>query len=240
MSYPVNASENEFAISGDNQFDVKKFIYKIIGVLPWFIVSIVICIIISRIYLRYTMPVNKISAFLLIKSQEEGGNSEYKTLKEMGLVTQNKDVENEMDILRSYSLMRRVVDSLHLNINIYKEGRVTASPIYGDKVPVYIKIAQEDSATNNYKPGGFKVNMTVNNFTIHEGTSARIINYGDTFQTDFGKLIINRNPNVKINPDGFRIFRLYEFGKDPKAFVIKPPLENQLILEAANYKASFG
>ena len=41
MSYPISTAENEFAISGDNQFDVKKFIYKIIGVLPWFIVSVV-------------------------------------------------------------------------------------------------------------------------------------------------------------------------------------------------------
>jgi tyrosine-protein kinase Etk/Wzc len=81
MSYPINPAENEFAIPAGSQFDVKKFIYKIIGVLPWFIVSIVLCIIASKIYLRYTMPVSKISAFLLIKSQEEGGNSDYKTLK---------------------------------------------------------------------------------------------------------------------------------------------------------------
>lgn len=50
----------------------------------------------------------------------------------------------------------------------------------------------------------------------------------------------NEKDFAEERPDGFRIFRLYEFGKDPKAFVIKPPLENQLILEAANYKASFG
>ena len=135
MSYPVNIIENEFAIPQGAQFDMKKFIYKVIGVLPWFIVSIVICLIISRIYLRYTLPINKISSFMQIKSTEEGGNSQYKTLKEMGLVTQNNDVENEMDIIRSYSLMRRVVDSLHLNINLYKEGKVTTSPIFGELAP---------------------------------------------------------------------------------------------------------
>lgn len=41
-------------------------------------------------------------------------------------------------------------------------------------------------------------------------------------------------------PEHFRIFRLYEFGRESKAFLIKPPLENELILEPANYKASFG
>ena len=40
--------------------------------------------------------------------------------------------------------------------------------------------------------------------------------------------------------DRFRIFRLYEWGKEPKAFLIKPPLENSLILEPSAYKASFG
>lgn len=38
----------------------------------------------------------------------------------------------------------------------------------------------------------------------------------------------------------FRIFRLYEWGKEPKAFLIKPPLENSLILEPSAYRASFG
>jgi hypothetical protein len=39
--------------------------------------------------------------------------------------------------------------------------------------------------------------------------------------------------------DAFRIFRLYDFARMPKAFEIEPPLESRLILEAANYKASF-
>ena len=40
--------------------------------------------------------------------------------------------------------------------------------------------------------------------------------------------------------DRFRIFRLYEWGKEPKAFLIKPPLDNKLILEPTAYRASFG
>ena len=39
--------------------------------------------------------------------------------------------------------------------------------------------------------------------------------------------------------DAFRIFRLYDFARAPKAFEIAPPLESKLILETANYKASF-
>lgn len=40
--------------------------------------------------------------------------------------------------------------------------------------------------------------------------------------------------------NGFRIFCLHDFAKEPKAFLINSPLKSHLILEPANYKASFG
>jgi len=40
-------------------------------------------------------------------------------------------------------------------------------------------------------------------------------------------------------PQHFRIFRLYDFAREPKAFEIAPPLRSALILETANYHASF-
>ncbi|MEZ5606801.1 MAG: DUF3883 domain-containing protein [Burkholderiaceae bacterium] len=40
--------------------------------------------------------------------------------------------------------------------------------------------------------------------------------------------------------DRYRIVRLYEWGREPKAFLIAPPLEHTLILEPSVYRASFG
>ena len=40
--------------------------------------------------------------------------------------------------------------------------------------------------------------------------------------------------------DAFRIFRLYDFAREPKAFEIEPPLENSVILNPTAYRASFG
>jgi hypothetical protein len=52
---------------------------------------------------------------------------------------------------------------------------------------------------------------------------------------------LSRNEKMlsEERPDAFRIFRLYDFAKEPRAFHIEPPLDNKLILEAANYRASF-
>jgi len=40
-------------------------------------------------------------------------------------------------------------------------------------------------------------------------------------------------------PKNFRIFRLYDFAREPKAFEIAPPLRDALHLRTANYRASF-
>jgi hypothetical protein len=40
-------------------------------------------------------------------------------------------------------------------------------------------------------------------------------------------------------PKSFRIFRVYDFAREPKAFEITPPLREAIYLRTANYRASF-
>ena len=206
MSYPVNTTtENDFSIQPGKQFDVKKYVYKFIGLLPWFILSIALAWLGAKIYLRYTMPVNHISAYLLIKDMDEGGNSEYKALKEMGLVGGNKDVQNEIDILKSYSLMRKVVDSLNLNITLYKEGRVTASPIFGEDLPVRIHVVEENKFPDP-KNESYRLQLNGNRFNLING-AGQIRTYGenDVIEVGIGKIKLSRNPNIKADPIGYRL-----------------------------------
>lgn len=41
-------------------------------------------------------------------------------------------------------------------------------------------------------------------------------------------------------PDAFRLVRLYDFSRQPRAFQLVPPLEDSVLLKPANYRASFG
>ncbi|QXL83514.1 DUF3883 domain-containing protein [Comamonas sp. NLF-1-9] len=50
----------------------------------------------------------------------------------------------------------------------------------------------------------------------------------------------NERDLAREAPDRFRIFRLYGWGTEPRAFLIKPPLESSLILSPTAYRASFG
>jgi hypothetical protein len=40
-------------------------------------------------------------------------------------------------------------------------------------------------------------------------------------------------------PEEFRLVRLYDFLHMPKAFQLKPPLEESVVLRPTNYRASF-
>lgn len=52
-------------------------------------------------------------------------------------------------------------------------------------------------------------------------------------------LSANEHALSEERPKHFRIFRLYDFAREPKAFQIEPPLNDNLILRPANYRASF-
>lgn len=49
----------------------------------------------------------------------------------------------------------------------------------------------------------------------------------------------NEHALSEERPREFRIFRLYDFAREPKAFEIVPPLGDSLHLRTANYRASF-
>ncbi|MEE4210093.1 MAG: DUF3883 domain-containing protein [Parvularcula sp.] len=50
----------------------------------------------------------------------------------------------------------------------------------------------------------------------------------------------NEHDFAKESAQNFRVFRLYNWGRSPQAFLIKPPLESSLILEPSAFRASFG
>lgn len=50
----------------------------------------------------------------------------------------------------------------------------------------------------------------------------------------------NEEALSRERPTEFRIFRLYEFGKETKLFKLKPPLSEQVVLETQTWRAGFG
>ena len=121
----------------EEQTVIKAILFKYIIRWPWFVASIIICITCAWLYLKQSTPVYNITASVIIKDKEKGGTTEneFSGLEELGLLNSSKNIDNEIEILRSKSLIKDVVNELGLyikystskgfkNIELYKTSPI--------------------------------------------------------------------------------------------------------------------
>ena len=86
----------------------------------WFLLSIIICVGLGLIYLRYTTPVYNVTAKLLVKddnSDKRSGGGTLQALESMsnlGIISNNYGIENEQQILTSTIVSEQAVRDLKL------------------------------------------------------------------------------------------------------------------------------
>lgn len=202
MSYPATDTTTDEVQAANNQFDVKKFLFRLLGFLPWIILSVIISNGIARIYLRYSPKMHAVSAHVLIKDDEEN-SSDYKVLRELGVMPGSKEVQNQMDILESYGLMESIVDSLQLNIEITSQARIASSPLYGKNAPVFISFINTDTA--RFKPNVYKLQLLEDSFYIVQGKEVKRYRYNDTIFLNDHYLLFRKNHAVKPAEDGYHL-----------------------------------
>lgn len=129
----------------DQSVNLREILGKYIYHWPLFLLGVIICLILAFFYLRYSSPVFKIDTTLLIKDDKKGaGAGAADLLNQLDMFGSSKVVDNEIEILKSKTLMRKVVDRLNLSVTYKAEGRVVDSDIYTNK-PVNITVVKIDS-----------------------------------------------------------------------------------------------
>ncbi len=118
--------EDAFQIVADNNeptsLTIKDIFFKYLRFLPLFIISIALGLFGSYLYLRYATPIYSATSSLIIKNEQPlKGSDKYDQV----LSNDNsKDIQNEMEVLKSRPLMERVVKSLNLNFTYYAKGKI--------------------------------------------------------------------------------------------------------------------
>ncbi len=101
----------------------KELVYKYLVFLPLFIVSIGVCLAIAYIYLRYKVPLyNSSISVLIIDDKNSRGNTA--ALDEIAVFRTRVNLANEVEILKSATLMQKVVRALNLNTQFLVEGNL--------------------------------------------------------------------------------------------------------------------
>ena len=112
----------------------------------WFVISIVICVFLAFLYLRYATPEYSITATILIKDEKKGGGAnELSTFSELGLLTGSiSNVDNEIEVLKARTLALNTINALDFNIRYFSKGNLKTSEIY-KKSPVKVNFFDRDT-----------------------------------------------------------------------------------------------
>ncbi|MGN6617266.1 MAG: GumC family protein [Ilyomonas sp.] len=205
MSYPSTDINTETVVASNNQFDIKKFLFRLLGFLPWIILSVLVCNVVARLYLRYSPKMHAVSAHVLIKDDEEN-SADYKVLRELGVMPGSKEVQNQIDILESYGLMESIADSLQLNIELTTEARIASSTLYGRNAPVFIYFVNSDTA--RFDPAVYKLKLYEDGFSVAHGKQDKELKnykYNDTIFLNNHYLVFKKNDKVKFADDGYNL-----------------------------------
>jgi capsular exopolysaccharide synthesis family protein len=114
-------------------FSLREFLHRYVWRYRFFFAGALgLMLTVAALYLRYASPQYLVRATLLIKTPEVSSNgvSEEVILQDLGLSQDAKNLENEMQILRSRSLMEDVVRRQALHITYFSEGRVRRKELY--------------------------------------------------------------------------------------------------------------
>ncbi len=179
-----------------DEINIKELIYRYLENWKWFLLSIIVCLGLGYTYLSYQVPQYEASAKILIKDEKNGGSiiDESSVFEDLGLLKGGKNIDNEIEVLKSRSLMISAVKSLHANIFYYSYGR----PIYHEKfkdTPIEVNCLNSD--TNNCNQGmGNWIIYPLNNskFQLSNAGTKAILGefyFGQTIQTPEGKLRFN-------------------------------------------------
>ncbi|WP_128548326.1 GumC family protein [Larkinella soli] len=130
-----------------NSSDVQGTLRDYLKHWKWFLLSLITMIVAGYIYIWFTEPIYRIQASLLVKD-EQRGISEQNILKELDTYSQSRVVENEIEVLRSQTLMRKVVDSLGLTVRYCRTTPFGNRELYDD---IPFRLVVKEALSNIYR-----------------------------------------------------------------------------------------
>jgi tyrosine-protein kinase Etk/Wzc len=136
------SKKEDFQSEQADYIDVKQLVSKYIRHWYIFLISVSACLILAFLYLYWAVPQYRVFSTLLLKNEESDPGSRQSELGEINLFTTKQNLDNEMEVLRSNSLMQRVFSELSLNPTFHIKGQFKTEEIYGSEVPIRLSITK--------------------------------------------------------------------------------------------------
>ena len=143
----------------ESDFNLYAIIFKYLVYWPWFLVSVLVCVLGTFVYLRYQVPVYNVKSAVLIKEKDKrsaANNSPLSAIQDLGMMSITNNFDNELEILKSQTLVKKVVSDLELYISHSQANTFGYNtPLYGN-TPIKVYLTPEDA---DKLKGGVNIEM---------------------------------------------------------------------------------
>lgn len=189
-------SQVEDMISLRDILDIFIFNWK------WFVLSILICLALSRLYLATQLNIYQRSAVLLVKDDNSGNSSARSArgtdaLMQLNGVVMGTNVKNEVYVLQSHQLMKDVVRQLNLDIRYLYRSHLRTQSLYVTK-----PFTAEFDSLETWLPYRFIVKIDGNQAHISDLVYGKVeydtlitANFNEDITMPFGKMRLVPNDN---------------------------------------------
>ena len=195
-------------IENQEEINIQGMIEPFLRKWQWFVLSVVMVLFLTFIFLKIKSPIYKISSTILIKEAKSSGGG--KDDLAMGLLGElsvfggmgSNSVENELEILKSKKLMRDVVLKNNLQTSVYVLKSLGKKEVYKDKSPIVVRIINEN-LEEKYpeKPIQLNIKGDAVELVSKELSNSLKIQFGREIKLPAVTFVIDKNKNFRPEKD---------------------------------------
>lgn len=198
----------------------------------WFVLSLIVCLGMGYLYLRYAKPQYQATAKLLIKDDDQNksrgmGNSMIQNAANLGFISNSNGIDNEIEILSAQDLATQAVIDMKCYVNYYHKGTFKDQLVYKEqevnvdldlahlkKLNAPIKLKIEKDGNQYLVTGSYYIPVDAFSFQKEPVKIEKILaSLPASINTRIGTLSFTKNGNFKLKD-----------GESLKAIIVSPEM----------------
>ncbi len=185
--------------------DIKQKIELFLSYWKWIVLCVVLAIALGFTYLRYTTYEYKATATIKIRDEKQATKlPSIEEINSEGLFSGGTDkIKDEIQIIKSRTLMANIIKTLNLNIRVFEQGKIKEKELYVNP-PVSVSFFESDSVIHNVKANLYlKIKSDTEfilfkddgkSFIDRDESEGKVYAFGDKIETSYGGIVVV--PNV--------------------------------------------
>nr|WP_321234178.1 polysaccharide biosynthesis tyrosine autokinase [uncultured Psychroserpens sp.] len=202
--------ENNMTTNSNSQqntkLDFRSAVQTYMAYWKWFLLGVIISLLCAFVYLYFASTSYEVSSTILINDNTDNrnNNSEISVFEDLGLFSgPNTSLDTEIGVLKSKTLIERVVRELELNITYYTKTDIRYKELYKDDIPFNISFFMSESELKRLSQVFFFIAKSETEFALYTEEDIKICDgaFGKRTSCEFGEFIITPKDINTIKPN---------------------------------------